>query len=56
LLLKIISWRKKSDQLIYGKGRSAYRILFTITGDIVQILFVRHVAQKPLSSQEDEEE
>ena len=43
-------------QLIYGKGRSAHRILFTITGDIVQILFVRHVAQKPLSSQEDEEE
>ena len=43
-------------QLIYGKGRSAYRILFTITGDIVQILFVRYVAQKPLSSQEDEEE
>jgi hypothetical protein len=43
-------------QLIYGKGRSAYRILFTIADDTVQVLFVRHAAQKPLSGQEDEEE
>jgi plasmid stabilization system protein ParE len=43
-------------QLIYGKGRSAYRILFAIVGDTVQVLFVRHAAQKPLLGREDEEE
>jgi len=40
-------------QLIYGKGRNIYRVLFTVTDDTVQVLFVRHAAQKPLSSQDD---
>ncbi|WP_228042237.1 MULTISPECIES: hypothetical protein [unclassified Tychonema] len=35
-------------QLVYGKGRNAYRILFTIVDDSVQIIFVRHAAQKPM--------
>ncbi|NET00842.1 MAG: type II toxin-antitoxin system RelE/ParE family toxin [Sphaerospermopsis sp. SIO1G1] len=35
-------------QLIYGKGRSAYRIIFTILDDTVQIIFIRHAAQKPM--------
>ncbi|WP_242038869.1 hypothetical protein [Anabaena lutea] len=35
-------------QLIYGKGRTSYRIIFTIVDDNVQILFVRHAAQKPM--------
>jgi hypothetical protein len=43
-------------KLLLEKLGSAYRILFTITGDIVQVLFVRHAAQKPLSSQDDEED
>lgn len=42
-------------QFIYGKGRNAYRILFTIVDDSVQILFVRHTAQKPLIDESDEE-
>ncbi|MTJ51495.1 type II toxin-antitoxin system RelE/ParE family toxin [Anabaena sp. UHCC 0253] len=35
-------------QLIYGQERTAYRIIFTIVDDNVQILFVRHTAQKPI--------
>ncbi|WP_016951947.1 type II toxin-antitoxin system RelE/ParE family toxin [Anabaena sp. PCC 7108] len=35
-------------QLIYGKGKTAYRIIFTIVDDNVQIIFVRHAAQKPM--------
>ncbi|MEG5000911.1 type II toxin-antitoxin system RelE/ParE family toxin [Microcoleus sp. B4-D4] len=35
-------------QLVYGKKRNAYRILFTIVDDSVQIIFVRHAAQKPM--------
>jgi plasmid stabilization system protein ParE len=42
-------------QFIYGKGRNAYRILFTIVDDSVQILFVRHTAQKPMIDESDEE-
>ncbi|MCF2149353.1 hypothetical protein IQ276_023565 [Desmonostoc muscorum LEGE 12446] len=42
-------------QLLYGKGRNAYRILFTIVNDSVEILFVRHAAQKPMIDQSDEE-
>ncbi|AFZ26052.1 plasmid stabilization system protein [Cylindrospermum stagnale PCC 7417] len=42
-------------QLIYGKGRNSYRILFTIVDDTVQILFVRHAAQKPMIDESDEE-
>ncbi len=43
-------------QLIYDKGSKAYRILFTVADYKVYVLFVRHIAQKPLSSLEDEEE
>lgn len=42
-------------QLVYGKGRNSYRILFTIVDDTVQILFVRHAAQKPIIDELDEE-
>ncbi|MEL6438416.1 MAG: type II toxin-antitoxin system RelE/ParE family toxin [Cyanobacteria bacterium J06621_8] len=41
-------------QLIYGKGKSAYRILFTVNKKTVQILFVRHSAQRPLFPEDDE--
>ena len=41
-------------QLIYGKGKNAYRILFTVTDKTVQILFVRHSAQQPLLPEDDE--
>ena len=41
-------------QLIYGKGKNAYRILLTISNTTVQILFVRHSAQQPLFPEDDE--
>ncbi len=35
-------------QLLYGKGRHVYRILFTITGDAVSVLHIRHGAQETM--------
>lgn len=35
-------------QIIYGKGKNTYRILFTVIEDTVQILYVRHSSQQPL--------
>lgn len=35
-------------QLLYGRGRGVYRVLFTITGDAVSILHIRHSAQDAL--------
>jgi plasmid stabilization system protein ParE len=42
-------------QLIYGKGRNSYRIIFTIVDNSVQILFVRHAAQEPIIDEFNEE-
>jgi len=35
-------------QLLYGKGRGVYRVLFTVTGDVVNVLHIRHSAQDTL--------
>jgi plasmid stabilization system protein ParE len=35
-------------QLLYGKRRGVYRILFTIAGDTVWVLRIRHGAHGPL--------
>ena len=35
-------------QLLYGKGRGTYRVLFTIKGTTVSILHIRHSAQQTL--------
>jgi plasmid stabilization system protein ParE len=40
-------------QLVYGKRVGAYRILFTIVGDAVHILHVRHGRRKRLRRSED---
>lgn len=32
-------------QLLYGKRSQQYRALFSIQGDIVSVLFIRHAAQ-----------
>jgi plasmid stabilization system protein ParE len=37
-------------QLLYGRRQNRYRILFTILGDTVLILHVRHGRRKPLAS------
>lgn len=39
-------------QLLYGKRRNVYRILFTIEGDTVNIVRVRHSAQDLLKPYE----
>ncbi len=36
-------------ELLYGRRRSVYRILFTITGQSVNVLRVRHTAQDRLT-------
>ena len=43
-------------QLIYGKSRNKYRILFTVREDTVFVLHVRHSSQAPLTSEEIDEE
>ncbi|WP_373479193.1 type II toxin-antitoxin system RelE/ParE family toxin [Geminocystis sp.] len=35
-------------QLMYGKSRNKYRIIFTIIEDIVYILYVRHSSQSSI--------
>lgn len=36
-------------QLLYGKSKNIYRVLFTIREQTVYILYVRHSAQAPLT-------
>ncbi|KZL50000.1 type II toxin-antitoxin system RelE/ParE family toxin [Nodularia spumigena CS-591/12] len=36
-------------QLLYGKSKNIYRLLFTIRDTTVYILYVRHSAQAPLT-------
>ena len=49
------TFTEEIHQLIYGKSRNKYRILFTLREDTVFILHVRHTSQAPLISDIDEE-
>ncbi|NEP76496.1 type II toxin-antitoxin system RelE/ParE family toxin [Okeania sp. SIO2G5] len=44
-------------QLLYGKGRNTYRVLFTVLDDqdpvTVRILHIRHAAQQTLGEEPD---
>jgi hypothetical protein len=40
--------------LLYGKRHGVYRVLFTIQGNAVYVLTVRHSAQQRLVDEEDE--
>ena len=42
--------------LLHGKRRGVYRVLFTITRDIVHVLTVRHSAQRSLADELAEDE
>jgi plasmid stabilization system protein ParE len=46
-------------QLLYGKGRSQYRVLFALFDELeestVRVLHIRHAAQQPLGSAEFED-
>jgi|SRR3974390_1425005 len=38
-------------QLLYGRKPHVYRILFTLDGDAVKILHIRHARRKPMGKQ-----
>ena len=40
--------RKGVRQLLYGQGRSIYRILYRVKGESVQILTIRHGRRRPI--------
>ncbi|NJN92412.1 MAG: type II toxin-antitoxin system RelE/ParE family toxin [Leptolyngbyaceae cyanobacterium SL_5_14] len=42
-------------QLLYGKVKNVYRVLFTIRDATVYVLYVRHSAQAPLTLNDVEE-
>jgi plasmid stabilization system protein ParE len=43
-------------QLLHGKSKNIYRILFVIRESTVSVLYVRHAAQAPLTSEDLEDE
>lgn len=43
-------------QLLYGKAKNIYRVLFTIRDDRVYVLYVRHSSQAPLTMDDLEDE
>jgi hypothetical protein len=43
-------------QLLYGKSKNIYRVLFAIRQTTVYVLYVRHSAQAPLTVEELEDE
>jgi plasmid stabilization system protein ParE len=42
-------------QLLYGKSKNVYRVLFAIRDTTVYVLYVRHSAQSPLTVDDLEE-
>jgi plasmid stabilization system protein ParE len=42
-------------QLLHGKARNIYRVLFTIRESTVYVLYVRHSSQAPLTSDDLED-
>jgi plasmid stabilization system protein ParE len=38
--------KEEIRQLLYGKRRNVYRILFRIRGDLVTVLYIRHAARR----------
>ncbi|TAF03800.1 MAG: type II toxin-antitoxin system RelE/ParE family toxin [Nostocales cyanobacterium] len=36
-------------QLLYGKSKNIYRVMFTIRENMVSVLYVRHAAQAPMT-------
>lgn len=50
------TFTQEIHQLIYGKSRNKYRILFTLRENTVFILHVRHSSQAPLMGDKVEEE
>ncbi|NEQ69795.1 MAG: type II toxin-antitoxin system RelE/ParE family toxin [Symploca sp. SIO2D2] len=43
-------------QLLYGKSKNIYRVLFTVRDTMVYVLYVRHSAQAPMTVDDLENE
>ncbi|WP_017653900.1 type II toxin-antitoxin system RelE/ParE family toxin [Fortiea contorta] len=56
LALEYEVFSEEVRQLIYGKSKNLYRILFTIRDDTVYVLYVRHSSQAILTSDEVDED
>jgi plasmid stabilization system protein ParE len=41
-------------QLLHGKSKNVYRVLFVIRGSNVYVLYVRHSSQSPLTTEDIE--
>jgi plasmid stabilization system protein ParE len=41
-------------ELLFGRRRNVYRILFTVEGELVSVLSVRHAARQPLTEDDIE--
>ncbi|MGK7902511.1 MAG: type II toxin-antitoxin system RelE/ParE family toxin [Hormoscilla sp.] len=46
---------KEVRQLLYGKSKNVYRVLFTVEDVTVYVLYVRHSAQAPLTLEDIED-
>jgi plasmid stabilization system protein ParE len=49
-------FQREIRQLLYGKRRGVYRILFTIEQDVIYILHIRHAARRFLGEFSEAEE
>ena len=43
-------------QLLHGKSKNIYRVLFTIRGNTVDFLYVRHSSQAPITAEDLEDD
>lgn len=55
LALEADVFTEELHQLIYGKLRNKYRVLFTIREDTVFVLHIRHSSQSPLNIEDTDE-
>ena len=46
-----MTWKREIRELLHGKRRGVYRILFEIRGDTVYVLRVRHGARRLLADE-----
>jgi len=43
-------FNEEVHQLLHGKSKNIYRVLFTIRGNTVYVLYVRHGSQTPMTT------
>jgi hypothetical protein len=50
LAFESMAFQLEVRQLLCGKGREKYRVLFTVEGDEVRVHHARHTRQRPLEA------